>query len=276
MTFVRVVVFSLAVLLSYTLFANIVPQVQSSPPAEETVDVASLDVAGLVAWGERLFGGKGTCTLCHNDRGRAPDLLAIDLGTEFAARIADPRYAGKAKGLEGAAAIGAYLRESLLDPSAYVVPGFGKKGSNDSVSPMPVVSRAPISLSEAEVDAVIAFLEDRAGVEVTVTPPAEAPPAPAEGEAEGPAETAQAAIEKFGCASCHDLFGSGADVGPKLVGVGERLGRDGIRRAILEPNAEISKGFEPDVMPGDFAEQMRVSELELIVDYLMSLGQGGQ
>lgn len=276
MTFLRVMAFSLVVLLTYTLFANILPQVQSDPPKEEKVDVGALDAAGLAAWGERLFKGKGTCTLCHNELGRAPDLLNLDLATEFAERIEDPRYNGAAKGLEGAAAIEAYVRESMLDPSAYVVAGYGKKGTNDTVSPMPAVDRPPIGLGEAEIDALIAFLEDRAGVEVTVKAPSgEAAQAAAAsetgGEEEGPAQTAQEVIDRLGCAGCHDLEGSGADVGPPLAGIGQRYDRATIRQSILDPNAKIADGFEPDIMPQDYAEQLRVSELELLLDYLQNL-----
>jgi len=275
MTFLRVMLFSLVVLLAYTLFANILPQVQSDPPKEEKIDLGSLDAAGLAAWGERIFKGQGTCTLCHNELGRAPDLLKLDLAAEFAERIADPRYDGAAKGLDGAAAIEAYLRESMLDPSAYVVAGFGKKGTNDTVSPMPAVDRPPIGLSEAEIDALIAFLEERAGAEITVTAPTgeQAQAAAQDGgeEETGPAETAQAVIERLGCAACHDLEGSGADVGPRLDGIGKRYDRAMIRQSILDPNAHIAEGFEPDIMPQDYAEQLRVSELELLLDYLEKL-----
>lgn len=273
MTFLRVTVFSLIVVFAYTLFANILPQVQSNPPAEEVVDPGALDLAGQIAWGEKLFTGRGTCTLCHNNLGRAPDLLALDLAAEFRERIADPRYGGEAKGLAGAEAVAAYVRESLLEPSAFVVAGFGKKGTNDTVSPMPKVDGAPISLSEVEINALTAFLQDRAGAEVTVPLPSEAAVAVAgeQEQAEGPAETAAAAIETYGCNACHDLEGSGADIGPNLVGIGARLDRVALRRAIVDPNAEIADGFEADMMPQDYAEQMRVSELELLVDYLVEL-----
>ncbi len=279
MTFLRVALFSLAILLAYTLFANILPQVQSNPPAEEEIEPASLDRAGQIAWGERLFKGKGTCTLCHNELGRAPDLLAMDLAEELRTRLEDPAYNGAAKGLEGAKAVEEYLRESMLDPSAYVVPGFGKKGTRDRESPMPRVDAPPISLSPVEIDALIAFLEDRAGIEVTVPlPSAEAAPpateATAVAEEEGPATTPEEVIDKYGCAACHDLLGSGADIGPPLAGIGKRLDREAIRRAILDPNAEIAPGYEPDMMPQDFGEQMRASELEILVDYLAGLDGG--
>ena len=274
MTFLRVAGFSLLVLLSYTLFANVVPQVESNPPAEEVVDTGALDRAGQIAWGERLFAGRGTCTLCHNELGRAPNLLATDLGRAIAERLGDPRYAGVARGKDGAAAIEAYVRESLIEPSAFVVAGFGKKGTNDTVSPMPNVAGAPISLSSDEIDALIAFLQSRAGTPVTVPLPSEAAaPAPTAeaGEAEVVAASAEQAVEKFGCSACHDLFSSGAEVGPALMGASQRLGPEGLRRAILDPNAEIVQGFEPNLMPPDYGQQMRVSELDLLIDYLTTL-----
>lgn len=280
MTLFKVLAFSLVILLSYTLFANILPQVQSDPPPEEeAIAPEGMDVAGLVAWGETLFSGKGTCTLCHNDMGRAPDILALDLGAVFGERLADPRYAGKSKDLEGAEAIRVYVEESMIEPSAYVVAGFGKKGTGDKVSPMPAVNAAPIQLSDTEMNALTAFLQSRAGVDVTVPLPVAAEDGAGEAdvdeEEEGPAETAAAALEKFACSACHDLEGSEAEVGPKLGGLGARIGRAGVREAILDPNATVADGFEPDMMPDDLGAQMRVSELELIVDYLMALPASG-
>ncbi len=278
MTFLRVTLFSLAVLLAYTLFANILPQVQSNPPAEEEIELGSLDRAGQIAWGERLFSGKGTCTLCHNKLGRAPDMLAMDLAEELRSRIEDPRYTGAAKGLEEAEAFEVYLRESMLEPSVYVVPGFGKKGTQDRESPMPRVDVPPISLTPTEIDALIAFLQDRAGVEITVPLPAAGTTAAAEagadGEEEAPATTPEEVIDRYGCAACHDLDGSGADLGPPLAGIGARLDREALRRAILDPDAEVAPGYEPGLMPGDFGEQMRASELEILLDYLAGLDGG--
>jgi cytochrome c553 len=274
MTFVRVAIFSLAVVLIFTLFANILPQVRSDPPQEETVDIAALDVAGQVTWGRRLYEGKGTCTLCHNNLGRAPDLLALDLAAVFRERTADPRYTGEAAGLTGAAAVEPYLRESLVAPSAFVVAGYGKKGTNDSVSPMSRVDVAPTSLSEAEIDALIAFLQAEAGAEVTVPLPAEGAQAaaPKREEAErGPAATAEAAMARLECAVCHDLGGSAADLGPDLAGIAARLDRAALRRAILAPDAEVAEGFLPGLMPQDYAHRMWAGELEMVVDHLLAL-----
>ena len=45
------------------------------------------------------------------------------------------------------------------DPSAFVVAGFGKKGTNDSESPMPNIAAGSVGLSEAELKAVVAYLQ---------------------------------------------------------------------------------------------------------------------
>ncbi len=277
MTFVRVMSFSLFVMLIYTAFTNILPQVQSDPPAEEEVKTGDLNVAGLIAYGETLFSGKGNCTLCHNDLGRAPDLLKLDLARLLPERVADASYEGVAKGETGAKAMEAYLRESLIDPSAYVVAGYGKKGTDDKVSPMPAADKPPIELNDVQVNAVIAFLQDKAGIQPSVPLPSETDAVPAEDATtsdaveDEPATTAAAALEKYGCSACHDLEGSEADAGPKLNGIADRMTKEKLIEAIIDPNAEIAEGYEPDMMPDDFGGQMRVSELNLIVDYLTKL-----
>ncbi|MBI4083904.1 MAG: cytochrome C [Candidatus Lambdaproteobacteria bacterium] len=281
MTLIRCVAFGVAVLSAFTLFSNILPQVRTNPPQDGAPPAApSADGAGMVAWGQALFSGKGSCNLCHNPLGRAPDLLALDLAKVLPQRLADSRYAGKARGLAGPVAIEAYLRESMLAPSAYVVAGFGRRGSNDALSPMPRIDAPPISLSADEIDAVVAFLQDRAGIPVTVRLPAKAERTAGGNTAQAaaapespPAETAQAALQKFLCPACHDLAGSGATIGPKLETAGKRLGRAGLREAILEPNARVAPGYVANVMPQDFARRMRVSELELILDHVLGLAE---
>ncbi len=276
MTFARVMIFSLLTLLVFTGFSNLLPQVQGDPPVEEAIDTGSLDMAGMVLLGERLFSGKGTCTLCHKTGGRAPDLLKMDLAKILPERLSDPGYNGIAKGKTGAKAAEEYLLESLTHPSAFVVAGFGKKGSGGAISPMPKVDAAPIELSVLEMNAVTAFLQDKAGLVPTVIlPSAEEASAASTGsedtEEEGPATTGAAAIEKYGCATCHDLEGSQADIGPKMNGIGKKMSDAKLVEAIIQPDLEITQGYESEIMPDDFAEQMRVSELNLIVEYLKKL-----
>ncbi|MFT7592745.1 MAG: cytochrome c2 [Paracoccaceae bacterium] len=277
MTFLRVITFSLVLLGFYAVFAHILPQVE--PDLSEPIEVSTegLDMAGMITLGEGLFSGKGTCTLCHNGMGRAPDTLEMDLAATFPERLADAGYSGVAAGGEGPKAVEGYLRESMQAPSAYVVAGFGKKGTNDSVSPMPVVDAAPIELSAVEINAVIAFLQDRAGMGPTVPlpsaedTPVDTAPAIGDGMIEAPETDVIAALDKFSCAACHDLNDSGADLGPALGGIANRMSRSELMGAILDPNAEIAAGYDEGLMPDSFGGDMHASELLLIVDHLLTL-----
>jgi len=53
------------------------------------------------------------------------------------------------------------------------------------------------------------------------------------------AEKAEAA-----CMRCHKVKGEGGDVGPELAEVGKKMGREYLLRAIVDPNAEIAKGYD--------------------------------
>jgi len=263
--------FSLALTLVFTLVTYLLPQVEGEAPVEPKVDLGSLTMDDFVALGENLFNNKGTCTLCHKPPplGRAPDIAGMDMLATSSKRLADERYKGKAKDAEG------YIRESLVDPSKYVVATWGKKGTNDSVSPMPAVDKAPIQLSVMEMDAIIAYLQAKDGNEVTVSLPSPeaaaevAAAAPAQGAAAAPvlAATPEEALQKYTCTACHSMTSKDALVGPGLLDVGARLSADQIRQSIIDPNAVISEGF-PAAMPADFAAKMTVKELEMIVNYL--------
>ncbi|HEC05341.1 MAG TPA: c-type cytochrome [Thiolapillus brandeum] len=263
--------FSLGLTLLFTLVTYLLPQVKGEAPVEKKVDLSSLTMEDFIALGDDIFHNKGTCTLCHKPAplGRAPDIEGDDMVAESAKRLADPRYKGDAKDAEG------YLRESMLHPSKYVVAGWGKKGSNDSESPMPPVDKPPIQLSAMEIDAVIAWLEAKDGNEVTVALPTAAAAAEVAaggaggdaGKAPAPAATAEEALAKFACVSCHSLDSKDTLVGPGLVDVGSRLTSEQVRQSILDPGAVIAEGFPP-AMPTDFGAKMTVNELEMIVKYL--------
>jgi mono/diheme cytochrome c family protein len=268
----KVLGFSLALTLVFTLVANILPQVEGEAPKDEEVDIGALTMDSFISMGESIFSGKGTCTLCHNNLGRAPDILAVNMVDTADERLQDDRYQGQAKTSED------YLRESMLKPGAYVVKDFGKKGSNDTISPMPVVNKAPLQLSDIEIDAVIAYMQSKDGNDVTVALPTEAP-APAPDTAEqteatetvavaASAKTAEEAIGKYFCSACHTILETESPVGPNLNGVGARLTATEIRQSIIDPNAVIAEGFVKGMMPPDFAKQMSITELEMLVEFL--------
>ena len=267
--FLKVAVFSLLMVFGFWAFANYyIPQIKPAPPpVEEKLDLGAMTMDQFIALGGKLFNGKGTCTLCHNKLGRAP--MLNQLGKNIPERLKDPRYKGTAKTAEE------YIHESEVKPSAYVVAGFGKSGTNDTESPMPVTSGpgSSIGLSDAELKAVIAYLLDLNGLENTVEIPKMEAPA-AEGAAkveEAPLKTAQEVIAKYGCGACHTVADQSGSIGPNLTKIGARANKDFIRQSILDPDAVITKGFPAGMMPKTFGEQMKAKELEMLVDYLAGL-----
>jgi len=139
----------------------------------------------------------------------------------------------------------------MLEPSVYVVAGFGKAGSNDSESPMPDVTGGGIDLSSAEISAVVAYLQDLGGAEVTVAIPT------------------GAAVE--------DSTETVAANGPDLGAIGVSRDSDYLRRAILDPNAEVAEGYPPNLMPATYGAQFYAQELELLVAYMQaSVGGSGE
>ncbi|WP_312764694.1 cytochrome c [Stutzerimonas balearica] len=104
------------------------------------------------ALGEQLFKtATPACNACHSTVPGAdmagPSLAGI--GTRAAQTVASPDYHGKAKDAGG------YIRESILSPSAHIVPG--EMYSADGTSFMPTGYGQ--SLSDEQVGQLVAFLE---------------------------------------------------------------------------------------------------------------------
>src|SRR2546428_4654773 len=168
---VKVGAFALAVMGTYTYYANSIPQIQSKPPAELSLEGGNVTPAQLVKAGEEIFKTKGTCEICHRigQKGtRAPDLAGVG------------GRAGKVKaGLSGKQ----YIIESLLQPGAYLVEGYPNI--------MPQVDKPPIALNRSELWALTAFLESLGGtVDVTLDDIPKTAGAPPSGGGAGRAEPA--------------------------------------------------------------------------------------
>jgi len=256
MTNLKILLTVVATLSVYTLVANIIPQVRSAVP-EEIVLTADTSPEELVAIGEELFNGVGGCTACHGLGTRAPDLLGV-VGTACETRI--PGMSCKD-----------YLWESLTAPTSFVVEGF-----------QPIMLDQSRLLSQAQLWALVAFLEDQGGT-VTVTADdfasalaadAAPPPAPPAAEEAGPID-ARSVIEANACLACHSLGGTGAQLAPPFESLG---GKDPeyIRRSILEPNADVAQGFEAfaGTMPPTYGQLLSEDELEALVQFLQG-GAGG-
>lgn len=86
-----------------------------------------------------------------------------------------------------------------------------------------------------------------------------------------------------GCLGCHSVDG-GQSVGPTWLGVygTEEALEDGttvivdedyIRRSILEPNAQITKGFPANVMPNIYKDTLSEEQIDALIAYIQSLAE---
>jgi hypothetical protein len=164
-TLIWLVVFGLIVIGVYTLFiAAYIPGTPEAPPEVKVYDPDKMTIDDFIVLGEEVYRRKGACRLCHNRLGvRAP--LLDNIFVTAAKRLDDPGYGGGATDAEG------YIYESMVEPSLYVVPGYGAAGTGGTKSPMPDVSTGEICLTELEMRSVIAYLQANSGLPVTVQIP---------------------------------------------------------------------------------------------------------
>jgi hypothetical protein len=320
-------------------YTNWLPQQRSDPPPKASAIVGDITMEEYAEMGRIIiFGakqvagqkaiGKGQCPLCHtfaagDNIGRCPNLFGID--ERGATRVKEDKYmnepvkvgevepaSGIVKGApdqipdeyrrEGAGGHDSmnsedYIRESMMCPTCYVVKGFG--GPGDKKSPMPVISKPPVSLSPIEVNAVIAWLQSRETPgdysRITVPLPSDQPVEEASAE-EAPifvtgAEPIDQMINTLGCPLCHTIPGiEGAvgELGPKLhekTNAPQRIKdprykgkatntKEYVRESILDPSAflvfnETAGELYPDgLMPTSFKNQVSVEALDKIVDFI--------
>jgi mono/diheme cytochrome c family protein len=110
--------------------------------------------------------------------------------------------------------------------------------------------------------------------EPPATPPHETvalapPPAPAAPTARR--LFAEGTASATACGACHTLAdaGTSAATGPDLAKVLADKESSYIRAAILEPDAEVSPGFQAGIMPKNYGDTLSVQELDTLVTYLL-------
>ena len=252
--------FTLLVSAFYWYVSMWVPQKRTYPPEDIAIS-ANLTTDEMVAVGQEIVGGKGTCLTCHTIGESGSGLRFPDLGNIGA-------IAGTRK--ENLSDI-EYLAESMYDPNAYVVEGF--------VAGMLAINKPPIGLNDQEILTIIAYLQSLGGTP-TVTmdtqlewqgqSPAPAPSGtPATPGADRDAETL---FTSYMCNTCHSLDGT-PGAGPSLAGIGSRLDKADIYESIMDPDAVIAEGFTAGVMTAmlnvnGFRDQVSVKELQTLVNYL--------
>jgi mono/diheme cytochrome c family protein len=257
----KVGIFALIVMGSYTYFANSIPQIESKPPQELSLEGGNVTPAQLVKAGEEIYKTKGTCTICHaiGQKGtRAPDLAGIG---SRAAKM-KPGMGGKQ-----------YVIESLLQPGAHIVEGFPNI--------MPAVDKPPIALNRSEVWALTAFLESLGGtVDVTLNdiPATVGSGATAGAAAEvkipgDPKAGEQVFAGKGACIACHKAGKIGASpVGPDLSQIAKIQTPEYIMKKIVDPKgAGTVAGFPPGVMPQTLGQTLTAKEYVDLVAFLLTL-----
>ena len=325
-------------------YTNWLPQQRSDPPPKEAAVVGDVTMEEFAEMGRVIiFGakqvagqksiGKGQCPLCHtfdpaDHMGRCPNLFGVEKRSHD--RVKEDRYATSPVAigeLEPASGIVKgkydeipeeyrrqhgpdeftgedYIRESVMCPTCYVVEKFGSDG--DTKSPMPIISKPPISLSRNEVNAVIAYLQskDTPGEFATVTVPLPQDDAGNTGIAvEAPdededkpvfvtgTEDIQAMINTLGCPLCHTIPGVEGAMGmlgpvlhekinaPKRIKDPNYKGKatntkEYVRESILNPGAYVvfneAEGelFPDGLMPTTFSQMLSVDALDKLVDFI--------
>lgn len=108
----------------------------------------------------------------------------------------------------------------------------------------------------------------------TATEPQQPPP-PMTGTTEEPSgspEAGEAVFAAQGCASCHTFAPAGASgtIGPNLDETLEGKDAAYVRRAIVDPDAEIAEGYQAGVMPKTYEDQLSPEQLDDLVAFLTS------
>jgi mono/diheme cytochrome c family protein len=119
--------------------------------------------------------------------------------------------------------------------------------------------------------ALAAALLAGCGGEETVSPTG-----PVEGtlpkqEAGNPA-AGKAVFASNGCGGCHTFTPAGTKgtIGPDLDQVLKGKDAEFVRQSIVDPNAEIAEGFQPNVMPQTYGQQLTSKQIADLVAFLLS------
>jgi cytochrome c oxidase subunit 2 len=73
-----------------------------------------------------------------------------------------------------------------------------------------------------------------------------------------------------GCGNCHTFAPAGTHgtIGPNLSKVLKGKSADFIKTSIIDPNAEIAPGYQPNIMPQNYGSQLTSKQLADLVAFL--------
>ena len=235
MSFLKVVGFSMVILFLFSCISMYVARLSGTTGGEV---VGGIDPET----GEKLFWGDGQCSTCHKIGSQGSTTRGPDLDGFFTR--AEKR--AKEKGMSSPTE---YIVESMVDPGAYLVEGYGNI--------MPKVFEPPILLDRDKILATVVYLQTLGGdVDVNeVLKFKDKIPSPSKKKVK-PWESPVAAGPEVGeqvffspthqasCFKCHVVKGQGKQIGPDLSTIGAIQTPQYIIDSILDPSKEIVKGYE--------------------------------
>jgi mono/diheme cytochrome c family protein len=261
---------------------TLVDALQGVTPTTAGAQGGELSQDQLVAMGEQLF--SSVCSACH----KAQDSVGpafTDMAQRAATRI------------QGVSAED-YIRQSILDPSAFVVPGFSDV--------MPKNFRQ--QYTDTQISALIAYIVAKSGggaatpaatQEATQQATQEAPQAATQAPTQPSAQAATpeatsaeatqppaatgapgdpAAGEKLFVSTCSGCHGATDGIAPALTGMGKRAAtriagmsaEEYIRQSILDPSAFVVPGFNDNIMPKTFGQQLSQTDIDNLIAYILT------
>lgn len=228
-------------------------------PAPETV-VGKLTVPetlelppGDPAAGKEVYASAG-CGACH---------VLADAGTTgtIGPNLDETLIAGAEK---AGAELEPFTLESIIEPDALVAEGF-----QAGIMPQNYGDQ----LSDQELADLTAYLvQATGGAAPSPPPPAEPPPSAAGDPAAG-----KEVFDAQGCGACHTFAAAGSTgaIGPNLdTALAKDAEEEGqsleafAKESIVDPNAFVSEGFQPGIMPQAYRDQLSEQELADLVAFL--------
>jgi len=225
--------------------------------------------AEAVEVGAELFGNN--CSGCHGAKGEGIQGLAPALNDRyfFTNRVKDVGWQGS---LEDYIISTVSTGRVVSTRPEYV--GGGKPA-------MPTWSeRYGGPLRDDQIRNIAAFVLNWEATAMGQVQLAELPTAtPSPEEAADPVARGKQVFMTAGCTGCHTIDGiSNGVVGPNLTKIGEVAAtrKDGasaeeyVRESIQNPNAQVVEGFQPNLMPQNYSQQLSNKQLDDLVAFLLA------
>lgn len=256
-----------------TSHSNMLAQVRVVSEAEYEKWVAdrSDDLAKLsmppARLGAKLYQEKA-CFTCHSLNGsRLVGPSFLKLYEQKERKLAD----GSTAAFDEKFSIEEYIRESILYPNKKVVEGY-------QMGLMPAFEG---QLSDSEVKALIAFIKEQDGSAPAETSGSSAEDDKAKLASMTPEERGQYHYQTKACVGCHSLDGSNL-VGPTMKGLYGRKAKladgseytadeDYLKKSILEPNAQVVAGYQPNMMPQNYRDQLSDEDIADVIAFIKSV-----